>query len=1498
VNITYNTTAEGDNAIITVTATITNQGVMPAENFSSFLFFGLYKNESGCEVLPGYYGADNVSKGERWVNRSYAGAKCICVHVNRTWRFVAGKEISEVEKGDIKIVDKNGNKIAEPTEPCCIPVMGDTVNVSVRHGEGQGVEIFFYAGEINSTENVSLDVSRNFTFSMTKRVGKGIYTACVHADVGGNVTEHDERNNFEVKELKVLPDFTVSNISIAFNGTEVKEVKEGEPVFINVSIKNEGLIRGIADVEVVEESEWIDISPRFELTPFGYPYGYGYVIRHPDADAIMVQFKTLNVIPKGAPNNDTRGVVYIRNESGVEKEWWGYERSGPANSSWITGDTIYVYAPTKCGDLSGSKVVIDKYRWMKRIANFSDMELQAKETENITVEWNPDDAGPRTIRVVVDHDNETLEINKANNELNRGFHVEPCEDPAVVNISFDPPSPVPRNSTNISVTACIANYGTKTANFSVDLWALKEEIYHYNSTHPTEGFNETITTYPEADWTGIHFEKIRLDNGSITRRMKVDDSHKNTSAYFNSFNGDDLWTWVKGNAAKIEMVPFDSYYDRETTLAGGGRSVWGCKVNKVSHKIILNHTTLSLGPGNSTNVSGVLPNVRAGNGSLSYTIYAVVDRDNVIYELSEANNRKEETLNIAIPDLTVSDIKYDGGQPEAVIENIGYAPADNVTVRFIRDVGTSDKEYPPFKAESDGIYSISQEDADVMRVHVKELYVVEGKNGSLKIGTGAFWDVYEKDDDNGFWSSWIAGDSISLILNKGRYKIDKYEYGVDEPDTPFEIDAGEEYRRRVPFTAENEIYNLTVFVDPEDRVEESNEWNNKMEKMMGPDLTFVFPGITFLNVNRNEVQPDKLIARENHTVRVKVKNAGCVAATNFSVALYVNKSYNATYSEPIAGFPQYEQISRLDPGAWTERDFQWTPMDGFYRVKVVVDENNNVPELNEGNNIYSSDEVKAGEPGYKAKQSPLTIYERGTLNGGIIYVPYCYYVCPDPNTNSSFDYVANFDINLPQNATVEIARLYLYVWGDKMDPEHPGFRIGCQPDVSMKFNNILVNDKRTTYEDTSGATAENYTYTTYCYNVKPACDGVNWHAEAHFTRNEPMRFAVNGMALLVVYRDNDALLTSYWIGEGSDVIMAKNMKFPTGFEFNECERKCVFEGMSDAQKANASLLTVLAPYATYDPYSPNATRTLHPEAGDKGDLLLFEGFGMREVGSLMGTTTGHWEYRVQSTIAFTENEWEYVEVREGTNTAAIQSRGNYLVVKNAILKVTYPPDLEPSLEKAPPKVVIGNSYNIPIVINNVGKSRAKDFNVSFYATGGEPRERKEHVVMVEGNGSITKEFQWRAPLTPGTVEFKVVVDPDNDVEELINGYVNGELNNNATKTVTVGLGELIPPLHPGGGSGTGGGWGEGTGTGEGSGSGEGIGTAGGSGESGAGESGGKTITGRLMKGRVVSGKEAGGGGKGEFSLIAWLIRLAMLAAAVVLVCVGYLMERRRQRHKQ
>jgi subtilase family serine protease len=1489
VNITLNTTAEGDNAIVAVNATIINQGVSPANNFSSFLFFG--------EEIEHKKFEDKGTQSEEWVNISHAGANSICVHVNATSHLEKGEKIPTIKEGGIKIY--NGNEeVAEPTEPCWIPVMGDTVNVSVLHGNGQGVEIFFYAGDINSTENVSLDDDK-FELSLMEEVGKGIYTAYAVADAWDNVTEHDETNNFEVKEIKVLPDFMVSNISISVNGTEVREAKEGETVFMNASIANEGLISGVADVEVFVVHDWVDHSPRFELTPFGYPYGYGYVITHPGADAIRIHFKTLSVTNRSSQGKETSGVVYIRDKEGeIVKEWQGGER-GTANSSWITSDTVYIYAPTKCDNISESNVVIDKYQWRRRIANFSGMILNANETKDITVEWNPDDAGPHTICVVVDADNSVEEAKETNNELNRSFYVVPCSDPKVVNITFDPPSPVPNDwDQNITITAHVTNNGTRTVNFSVDLWAEKEEEYYYESPHyfTPEGFNKIITTYQEADWIGIHFNEILLCEEGERRRMQVNDERANLNAYFHSFNGENLWAWAKGNYSELKMAEYKSDFD------GGNGIVWGCRVDKVAHKIILNHTIASLEPGNSTNVTGELPKMRAGNGSLGYTIYACVDRDNMLFETNESNNGMIKVLNTAIPDLTVSNVTCEGGHSEAVIENIGYAPADNVTVRFIRDVYLDKplKKSGKSRTYTDTFPKNPPEDAVVMRVHVKKLYVADG--GYLNISNGTFWEKYEKNKEN-FWSSWMGVDSAKysyVTLGWGnasqrmRFEIDRYEYGVDKPDRPIEnFYEGMVREEEVPFTAENEIYNLTVFVDPEDRVEESNEGNNEKEKMMGPDLKFAFPEVAFFDEGGDYIRQDMLTVDKPFRIRVQVENIGCVATENFTVTLYINGSTpNETYfSDPIS----------LLPGMPTSVNFSWEPKKkGFYTVKAVIDESADVRELEESNNIGTppnGELVKVGEPGYMADE-PLLVLPSGEFHGGMYYdIGNSKYICVR-RTEQDVDVTVNFENKIPEGATVELARLYLYVWGHADDLNHTGYDLAKLPNIKMNFNGNPKNPVAS-YEDIPDATCKNWSYTTLCYDVSDyAHPSSELEAMANFTKtDDTMRYGIPGMGLIVVYRKEGAPLIRYYIAEGGDIIMAKNEDYPTGFDYRECTSKIKFDGVADAHLANATLLTVLAPYTIESLY----------EGEEVADALYFNPGNINnpdpsEMLNLpLLSDTGHWTYVGNSKIALTMESddeaegWEYVNVQEN-NIAAIQSRGSCFFLTNAILNVTYPPDLEPSLEKAPRKVAIGNSYEIPVVINNTGRSDARNFSVNFSVDG--VLIEKREVGKVVGSRSTTEYFSWTAPYTPGTVKFKVVVDSDNDVVELINKqHPYGESNNNVTKTVTVGLGELIPPLHlGGGGGGTGGGWGEGTGTSEGAGEGEGSGTTGGTGEEGAvGERGGKAITGYLMKGSAVSSETGGGGDKGEFSMLALLLRLGMLAVAVSLVCVGYWMERRRQK---
>ena len=1497
-NATANTNATNaiyDTDVVMINATIANEGVLPAEKFTTYVFYE-YASLGSFSRASGSGG----SYDWQWENRSYNGAECILLHIDDEHNI----------ENNLIIYDKNGNVIASPAKPGWIPLPGDTVKIHYNDVHGVGFEIHFYAGNITKIMT-SLDPDELTNVSMIQNVSTGNHIVRVFVDPENRVHENSEDNNIEDKPMRVFPsrDFTAGLRLFYNNETEIgvnDTVWDGDQVIINATVGmgvNESdpyheYRKGTVDVEFVDEHEWVHVSPRYELTPDGY----AQVITHPGADAMRLHFSNLSIPVEGG--------IWVKNESGSTC-WTNSWTSVSTTSPWLNGDTFYVY---KSGS-SWRRVtfVVDKYQY-KKVCNGA-VSLNASETKNVTAKRNMS-AGSHTIRVIADPKDKIVEINESNNEVNKTLLVDACKDPAVVNITFDPA--IPGIGDDVTVKAHVANKGNRTATFSVDLWAVKTEYHPYESPHDadfpcwTEGGLtgepewEIPSTYPEADWFGVHFTRISTfgvtNAGEIWRTLYVDDGKGNRIDHFVGYDttlkGEDIWVWAKGEKIKLYTTA-ESFTGEDWSFP-----VWGFSIDKHAYKIILNQTTLTLGPNETANVSGVLRNVRVGNGSLSYMIYAAVDTDNVVYESNESNNELSKELKIGCPDLTVSEIKCEGSEVVAKIENIGYSEAKNVKVRFIRDVKL-EPEMNIWNYEHEPIW---EKGADVIRLHVKSLYVDENKNGSFVIYSGDFREEYRKSDPDGFWSPWIKGDSIALWRNHANFTIDKYEYGVDERIGDLGVNMGkEEYLPDVECPHKfkdvvNEVYNLTVSVDPDDEIEEKDEGNNEKRIEMGPDLTV--KNIEF------EVDSDKLIVNENYTVSITVKNeryetedeAACVNAENITITLYVNKSGSNITVPP---FPKHE-IPYLLSGASSPVKFPLPPLDkGFYDVKAVVDLNNDIPELNEGNNTGNI-EAKAGEPGYKAKENPL---ETESGEGNIEYI------AGSGGTLSPGDSDDNCTAHFGDpvgNATLKFIRLYVYPdWAYYVDAK--GHKMAFLPNetqLQVTFNDEQLNISRPTSfipepndpdqpADIPDATDYNVSYATYCYDVPIEYykRGEDNYATA-YRKNLPKGYVyeIRGMALLVVYDDKDAPLTKYWISEADrDAIMAKNLrsKQDTGFSYDDCTREIEFEDVKDARWANATLKTVLVSY------SGRNEEELYPDANNESDALYFNSKELPIPKITEGT--GHWG-KVAADIALTKGHgdeideiegWEYVDVRDGTNYAAIQSRGAMFCVAHAFLKVTYPPDLVPSLEKAPSKMVIGNSYDIPVVINNVGKSKAKEFNVSFYVD--DKLIEKKPVDFVEGEGSKIVYFTWTAPSTPGIiVEFKVVVDPDNDVEELINSGWDGETNNNDTKTASVDIGSLELP-HPGGGGAPGKVNVSGDET-----AAKASTTATGSGEATIGATGGETITGRLMKGIVVGGgaAEGGGGGeRGEFSWLGLLIRIAMLAVIIVLVCAGYLMERRRQNNK-
>ena len=338
-----------------------------------------------------------------------------------------------------------------------------------------------------------------------------------------------------------------------------------------------------------------------------------------------------------------------------------------------------------------------------------------------------------------------------------------------------------------------------------------------------------------------------------------------------------------------------------------------------------------------------------------------------------------------------------------------------------------------------------------------------------------------------------------------------------------------------------------------------SEWNNMKKAAMGPDITIM--NITFFNEKGNYIAPDKLIVAENHTVRVWVKNIGSAVAADFDVALFINTSTETVFAD-------LKSISSLSPNASTFVEFSWIPSErGWYDVKVIADVNDTVPELKEDNNIYEI-RVKVGEAGYKAKPGYMPMFVDGEeIHGDVVYTTGDTQRLMSGSSDATL--ITNFDDTIPANATVRHARLCVYPdWAHYIDEK--GYMMGFLPNetqLSVRFNGVMIKNP-VIYSDIPGATAWNASYATYCYNVTiyyNHSEGANNKATAE-RKNLPEnhQYGIAGMALLVMYEDEDSPLIRYWVGEDRDVMLAKNKMFPTGFDYEECTREALYDDVKDA----------------------------------------------------------------------------------------------------------------------------------------------------------------------------------------------------------------------------------------------------------------------------------------------------------------------------------------------
>jgi subtilase family serine protease len=1404
-----NPTQPYDEDEVNITVDIRNSGCAPATNFNAALLF---------DYTPDYFSKiyKHIEPGGKWINKTYPDAEYIYLKVN-TPVYIPGDRGRCMIKDDVIVYDVNDSEVSRPGKSCWVRVKGNTTNILITT-EGYSFhpvfDIYFYPIYQNETSmlykdiNVSVNSSHNL-FSMNQNVSVGDFTIMVMVDPDYVVPEDEDHreDNIIYKTMHVKPtrDFTVTNVIAAYTNLSDLDITN-----ITTGVSNIGLRNGSAQVNVVDYEE--------ESRTYKYHFN-----RNLDQSYLPI-----------APNTMLSGIQFEASPLGGNLQYYEeltiIHRPG-VDAIKLHFDKITLKAPSYsvpkgrieiCNETGARKWGLQRTSkgpedTSSDIYNNQDV-LVPGETAYICTYNAFFKLGGYTTETELHREDITLNANRTWNE-----------------------------SKNITAT-WTAYTGDHTISVRLDKDDRISEIsesnnelgllFNVNASRDPAIVELNITPEHPKDGNDVYITAIVTNNGYKDANFTID-----------------VWA----NLTRNKPRPDESLPDPDLTTDLGE--------DKIRHITLLKHNVTLLAPGENMTVNATWNDISIA-GSPIHHIIAIVDPMDEIDEINESNNEIVKEIIMDYPDLTLGTVRVPWGAVKPVVpvkELGGTCEAPKVTVRF--DMYETE-EYN----KMNGCGRIWHKNASNMQVYFNHIDIY---------APNAFVEVRDVDTRypkppvarynkgvTDMWSPWVKGEWIYIDCS-GRVsvRIKEYRWGNVLDDQTDELDAGGHEDVELPWTDYREPYYLTITVDPDNNITELNEDNNIKTVLRYADLSPYH--IHFFSPSEDKLCLEDV---EKFVIDGYITNGGGawndkgLSASDFNVTLEFRNRYpNGTVGDAVFNVTEYVEdplYANEDRVIRFEFDQKEKLEVGDYTVRLIVDSSSDICESNElykkgeDNNAISVDISVNPYSGYTGGGS-LVNYEQDMVHGGVVFT-----IGDSKRLGSGISesmLTVNFDDVILDGAEVKLARLYLYV---DTGSEPGNMKIARPIEAAMEFNGHEIQTDRT-YTDISVGTDWNVTYGLYCYDITNI--DIENENVAVATRISPYDgnywFGIAAIGLLVVYEDEDEPLTKYWINEGIDVVMAKNMGYQTGLPFEDCIVSAEFDDVEseDLDGVNATLMAILSLFSA---------KGLYPEANGEGDVLRFN---EHQIGSLKYGS--HWAYQCPNegsdTIAMTDNKWEhvtdYLKCGRNSNLATIQSKGNYIVPSNAFLVLRYPPDLAVTDIDAPVSAVVGNKYTINTTISNEGRSNATDFNVSFYSNN--VRIGRQKISRLDSGDNITLQFNWK-PMHMGKI-YKIKVAAD-----VVSGqdWIEPDTDNNEmTKNVPIvgsGYGSESGPVG-GGGSGTGG-----------SGDGEGASLF-------------DTITGILMKGTILKDGEGGGGGLGEFSLLEWLMKGLILATCSLLIYFGFLMEKRR-----
>ena len=270
-------------------------------------------------------------------------------------------------------------------------------------------------------------------------------------------------------------------------------------------------------------------------------------------------------------------------------------------------------------------------------------------------------------------------------------------------------------------------------------------------------------------------------------------------------------------------------------------------------------------------------------------------------------------------------------------------------------------------------------------------------------------------------------------------------------------------------------------------------------------------------------------------------------------------------------------------------------------------------------------------------------------------------------------YPVDIPVSLPAGAAVRSARLQVYwTWS------HEG-STGVPPEFAVTLDGTAL-PAGTRHSDRKGSGAYDYPYGLDAWNVTGLATGSGeHHVVVTNTGAAGREVSIYGAALLIVYESTSRPPCQYWVREGTDLLFNT-----TGISADQATTSTTFEGVPPVARVRSARLTTIVPGA------------------DKGESDRNEVFfNDRSLGPV-DAASSQLQVAVNATdvLAF---------LREGTNTLAVQDRGDSMMPGTFILAVVVEAD-GPALKPVPPMTSMPQDLNGDGVCEDLNGNNRPDFS--------------------------------------------------------------------------------------------------------------------------------------------------------------------------------------------